>query len=260
MAVGNGVVEFARTVVGQARGRPGRISNIIWHFVSWIVTNISVSLAWPFFYMLNRTVIIGKRNVGEEPNTLLLANHQSMIDSVPIGIAAFYPKSLIKPFLIPWNPAASENFFKHPILAWLSLHYRCIPVRPGRRDLKALHRMIEVLPSGTMTLFPEGTRSRDGQVGEGRPGAGLLSLATHPRVIPVAVEGMQDVLPIGTTIPKIGKKIWISFGEPVDYSELIGKPRTRDTAQALVDKVMERIRAQHAELERLRAEHLQKKS
>jgi 1-acyl-sn-glycerol-3-phosphate acyltransferase len=255
MAGRNGVLGFARSIVGQARGRPGRISNIIWHFVSWIVTNISVSLAFPFFYLLNRTKVFGKSNIGEEPNTLLLSNHQSMIDSLPVGIAAFYPKSLIKPYLIPWNPAASENFFKHPVLAWLSFHVRCIPVRPGRRDLKALHRMIEVMPKGTMTLFPEGTRSRSGEVRKGRPGAGLLILATHPRVIPVAIDGMQDVLPIGTKIPKIGKRIWISFGKPLDYSEFIGLPRTRETAQAIVDKTMRAVQEQHSELHRLRNEY-----
>jgi len=55
-----------------------------------------------------------------------------------------------------------------------------------------------------MTLFPEGTRSREGSVGPGQPGAGLLILATRPRVIPVAIEGMQEVLPIGRYVPQLG--------------------------------------------------------
>lgn len=234
--------------------RRGKLSGLVWHVSSYLLTNITVTLFWFFLHVMNRTTVIGRENVGQDPNTLLLSNHQSMIDSFPVGMEAFYPRSLIKPHLLPWNPAAAENFYKSPILAWLADNWRCIPVRPGRRDLHALHRMMEVLPSGVMTLFPEGTRSRDSTVGRGRPGAGLLILATKPRVIPVAIDGMHDVLPIGKSIPRIGKRIYLSYGPPFDYSEFLDKPRTRETAQALVDEVMEVIRAQHAELRRMRAE------
>ncbi|HKC39221.1 MAG TPA: lysophospholipid acyltransferase family protein, partial [Gemmatimonadales bacterium] len=105
-----------------------------------------------------------------------------------------YPQSWWRPHLIPWNPAAAENFYRTPILAWLADNWKCIWVRPGRRDLHALHKMIEVLPAGVMTLFPEGTRTRDGSVGPGQAGPGLLILATRARVIPVLIEGMRDVL------------------------------------------------------------------
>jgi 1-acyl-sn-glycerol-3-phosphate acyltransferase len=114
--------------------------------------------------------------------------------------------------------------------------------------------MIDVLPRGVMTLFPEGTRSRDGSVGPGRPGAGLLILATQPRVIPVAIEGMQEVLPIGRYVPRIFKRISVSCGPPVDYAELLAMPRTRETAQAVIDRVMEAIRVQSVELQHRRTE------
>jgi 1-acyl-sn-glycerol-3-phosphate acyltransferase len=253
-----GVKKFGRRVAAQARGRPGWLSNIIWHINSYFVTNMTVTLAWIFFRVLNRTTVIGKKNVGDDPNTLLLSNHQSMIDSMPVGIGAFYPKSWIRPYLVPWHPAARENFFKNRLIAWWSTHTRCIPVRPGRRDLHALRKMMEVLPKGTIILFPEGTRSRTGDVGEGRPGAGLLALATKPRLIPVAIDGMQDLLPIGRTFPRIGQRIYIKYGAPIDYSELDSQPRTRETAQALVDKVMVAICAQHEEIRRLRTEKRRK--
>jgi len=111
--------------------------------------------------------------------------------------------------------------------------------------------MTEVLPSGVMTLFPEGTRTRDGSVGEGRPGPGLLILATRPRVIPVAIDGMGDVLPIGCKLPRFGKRVYVSYGAPVDYAEFLALPPSREAAQALMDRVMGAIRAQHAELREL---------
>src|SRR5216117_2959101 len=228
--------------LAQHAPRRGKLFHLLWPVTSYVVTNVTVTLFWLVFFVLNRTTVIGRRSVGEDRNTLLLANHQSMLDSFLIGLAAFYPKSWLKPRLIPWNPAAAENFYKNPVLAWLADNWKCIWVREGRRDLHALHRMIEVLPSGVMTLFPEGTRSRDGSVGPGQAGPGLLILATKARVIPVLIEGMRDVLPIGKAVPRVFKRIRVTYGKPVDYTEFLAGPRSRETAQALVDKVMGEIR------------------
>jgi 1-acyl-sn-glycerol-3-phosphate acyltransferase len=240
-------------VVKQPKGRPGRLSNILWHVTSYFVVNVTVTILWIFFHIFNRITVLGIENVGGQPNTLLLSNHQSMIDSFPLGIEAFYPRSWIKPYLVPWHPAARENFFKNRLFKWYFGHSRCIPVAPGRRDLQALRRMIDVLPYGTMVLFPEGTRSRTGEVQEGKPGAGLLILATRPRVIPVAIDGMREILPIGEKRPQIGKRVYIKYGKPLDYSEFLDKPRTRETAQAIVDKAMEEVRKLHDDLRKLRS-------
>ncbi len=238
--------------LAQHAPRRGKLFHLLWPVTSYVVTNVTVSLFWLVFFLFNRTVVIGRRNVGEQRNTLLLSNHQSMLDSFLVGLAAFYPRSWLKPHLIPWNPAAAENFYKNPLLAWLADNWKCIWVREGRRDLHALHRMIHLLPGGVMTLFPEGTRSRDGTVGPGRPGTGLLILATRPQVVPVAIDGMQAVLPIGRYLPRLFKRIYVSFGPPVDYAAFLAMPRTRETAQAVADRVMAAIRVQHAELRRRR--------
>src|SRR5258708_38514483 len=232
----------------------GRLFQLLWPITSYVVTNLTVTVFWVFFFVLNRTTVVGRRHAGEERNTLLLSNQQWMVDSFLVGLAAFYPQSCLKPHLIPWNPAAAENFYKNPLLAWLADNWKCIWVREGRRDLHALHRMIQVLPGGVMTLFPEGTRSRDGSVGPGRPGAGLLILATRPRVIPVAIDGMQNVLPIGRHVPRLFQHIFVSCGPPVDCAAFLAMPRTRETAQAVIDHVMAAIQARHAELRRPRTQ------
>jgi len=237
-----------RLHLGAERKPRGRLFQLLWPVTSYLVTNVTVTLLWVLFFVLNRTTVVGRKNVGEERNTLLLSNHQSMLDSFVVGLGAFYPQSWLRPHLLPWNPAAAENFYRTPILAWLADNWKCIWVREGRRDLHALRRMIEVLPRGVMTLFPEGTRSRTGAVGAGQAGAGLLILATGARVIPVAIEGMREVLPIGSYIPRLFKRIYVTYGPPVDYAEFLAMPRTRETTQALIDRVMDAIRVQHAEL------------
>src|SRR5256885_11924233 len=190
----------------QHAPRRGRLFSLFWPVTSYVVTNVTVTLFWLVFFVFNRTVVIGRRNVGGERNTLLLSNHQSMLDSFLVGLAAFYPQSWLKPQLIPWNPAAAENFYKNPLLAWLADHRKCLWVREGRHDLHALHRMIQVLPCGGVTLFPQGPPSRDGDVGPGRPGAGLLVLSTRPRGIPLSVDGMPTGLPLCRHLPRIFKR------------------------------------------------------
>jgi 1-acyl-sn-glycerol-3-phosphate acyltransferase len=229
----------------------GPLFRLLWPLTTYVVTNLVVAGLLVLFRVFNRTTVIGREHVGYARNTLLLSNHQSMIDSFLVGVMAFFPRSLVQPYLIPWNPAAVENFYRTPVLAWFSDIWRCIPIREGRRDLTALRRMLKVLPRGVMTLFPEGTRMRDNKVGLGRVGAGVLMLSAKPTVIPVAIEGMQEVLPIGSRWPRFFKRIYVSYGAPIDYAEFLDGGRDKDNAQRLVDRVMGSIREQHRELRRM---------
>ena len=235
------------------RPRRGRLFDALWPVLSYLWTNVTAFFGFLLFFVLNRTTVVGREHVPHERNTLLLSNHQSMIDSWLVGIAACYPESWWKPFLIPWNPAAEENFYATPLLRLLSDLWRVIPIREGRRDIKALYRMTRALDRGVMILFPEGTRTRDGSVGEGRAGAGLVTLGTQPTVIPVAIDGMRDVLPIGSRVPRIGQRIHVLFGEPLAYDDLKDRPRSKETAQELVDRAIERVREQLAEIRRERS-------
>jgi len=231
----------------------GRVFEALWPFTSWLFTNLTAFVGFILFFVLNRTTVVGRDRLPQGRNTLLLSNHQSMIDSWLVGISAYYPQSFWRPWLIPWNPAARENFFKTPLLALFSDLWRAIPIREGRRDYKALYRMLRALREGVMLLFPEGTRTRDGSIGPGRPGAGLVALGTRASVVPVTIEGMDRVLPIGSVFPRLFRRVYIYFGHPIDYSDLQGRPRSKETAQELVDRVMETLRAQKRAIGRIRA-------
>ena len=75
-----------------------------------------------------------------------------------------------------------------------------------------------------------------------------MILQNQPVVVPVVIDGMNEVLPIGRVIPKIGKRVYVMFGEPFDYSDYLGRDSSKETSEALVDEVMEKLRAQLAEL------------
>lgn len=230
----------------------GWLYHLIWSVTNYVVTNLSVTFGWVFFKVFNHTTVLGKENVPARPNTLLLSNHQSMIDSFLVGLFAFYPKSLVKPSVMPWNPAAEENFYRNPLLAWLADNWKCIPIRKGRRDVAAIFRMAQALRTAPMTLFPEGTRTRDGRIGKARGGAGLLILETQPTVIPVCIDGMNDLLPIGAIFPRLFKRIYVMYGKPIDLSAYYDKGKNKDVAQEIMDVVMERIREMHAEIQQLK--------
>jgi 1-acyl-sn-glycerol-3-phosphate acyltransferase len=172
-----------------------------------------------------------------------------MIDSFLVGIAAYYPQSLVKPFVMPWNPAAEENFFRTPILAFLADNWKCIPIKKGRKDVGAIYRMAEALRTSPMILFPEGTRARSGAIGKARGGAGMLILETQPKVVPVYIDGMEKVLPIGAVFPRFFKKIHVHFGEPLDLAKYYGQDKNRQLAQTIMQEVMDAIRALGADLQ-----------
>ncbi|MFC1851715.1 lysophospholipid acyltransferase family protein [candidate division CSSED10-310 bacterium] len=212
----------------------------------WINLTAVVSLI--FFKLLNRTEIIGRENIPDKTKVLLCSNHQTMIDSFLIGAFAFFPKVLIRPDLLPYHPAALENFFKGRILSWMSRKWRCIPVRRGNRgekDMFALSQMIKTLKRGTMILFPEGTRSRTGRVGPGRVGVGKLIHDTKPVVVPVAIHGMDKVLPIGASFPHFFQKIRIIYGKPIDLEEYFQMPEGVQTSRLIVDSVISEITDLH---------------
>jgi len=238
----------------------GPIFHFFWPFTRYVTVHVTVLVLGILFYVLNRATVIGRRNVPRRRNTVLLSNHQTMIDSFLVGTAAYFGPATLRPYLIPWNPAAEENFFKNPFWSWWADNWKCIPVKAGRRDSRALHRMIRALKRGTMILFPEGTRSRDGEIRDGRPGAGLVILANHPTVVPVTVDGLYDVLPVGSQVPRLFKRIWLAFGKPIDYSHYHDRPRSKETAQAIVDDVIEVLRRQLAGLRRLRAGEIDRKT
>jgi 1-acyl-sn-glycerol-3-phosphate acyltransferase len=226
---------------------------ITWPISNYILTNLSVTIGYIFFHFFNRTIVIGKKNVPQQANTLLLSNHQTMIDSFLVGMCAFYPRSLIKPSLIPWNPAAEENFYRNTVLAWLADNWKCIPIKKGRKDVGAIFKMAEALRSGPMILFPEGTRSRDGAIGKARGGAGMLILETRPTVIPVCVDGMDALLPVGAALPRLLKRIYVYYGQPIDLSEYYDRGKNKHVAQEIMNLVMDRIRTMRAEIQAIKA-------
>ncbi|OIO07713.1 MAG: hypothetical protein AUJ52_09665 [Elusimicrobia bacterium CG1_02_63_36] len=214
----------------------GPVFHFFWPFTRWMVTNFFAFISMVFFEIFNRTIIIGRENVGEDPNTVLLPNHQSMIDGFLVGYAVFFPKTFIKPMLLPWLPAAYENFFGNPVSRFFADNWKCIPVKKGRKDFGAMKRMEACLKRGIMIVFPEGTRSRDGRLLPPRSGIGYVMLKNKAKAIPVCMDGMDRTLPIGHFWPRVFNTIYLYYGPQADLKEFYDKPADRETADAAIKK------------------------
>jgi 1-acyl-sn-glycerol-3-phosphate acyltransferase len=174
----------------------------------------------PMVRLLWHPKIIGLDNVPETGPAILASNHQSVLDSVMMGAVA--PRNVY--FL------AKDQYFRGPGLKGAALRnvmygLNQIPVdrSGGRASLLALDAALPVLRAGhVLGIFPEGTRSTDGRLYRGRPGVAKLALDARAPIIPVGLMGFDQVMPVGSSLPKLGPKVEVRFGEPLDLSQWQG--------------------------------------
>jgi 1-acyl-sn-glycerol-3-phosphate acyltransferase len=189
--------------------------------------------------LIFRPVIEGRENIPRTGPLLIASNHLSFIDSFVIPLAA--PRRVL--FL-----AKSEYFTGHGIQGvvkrWLITAVGAVPIQRGTAGAaqEALDSALEVLERGqAFGIYPEGTRSRDGRLYRGHTGVAWLALTAGCRVVPVALQGTQDIQPVGSRIPRI-RKITIRFGKPLDFSHLQDAkpgPARRDATDAIMAAIAE---------------------
>ena len=174
---------------------------------------------------------------------LLVANHTSNID--PPLVAAWLQPRLGRPIQF----LAKEQLFV-PALRPLLDHAGAILVRAGGSDVQAYHDALVVLRGGGIVgLFPEGTRSIDGLLGEAHPGVALLALRAGVPILPVGISGAQRFLPREGRVPAFGSRITIRVGEPFRIgsgeggSGQGGAAQRRGRTEAATAEIMTRLGA-----------------
>jgi len=204
-------------------------------------------LAWVCFFVLNRTKVRRERPAPPlRCNTLFVSNHQSTVDTLLVGIAACHPGCWLEPRLLPWSLAAAEVYFRTPVAAWFADQLRCIPVRRDRRDPRALRHILRLLPQGTTIYFPEGRRSRTGTLGDPAPAAGWIALLTGARVVPVAIDGMNEVVRFERFGLRFFRRIGVSVGPALDLSAYRDRDPSPAAAREITDLMMASIQRELA--------------
>jgi 1-acyl-sn-glycerol-3-phosphate acyltransferase len=136
---------------------------------------------------------------------LVVSNHQSFLDPVLIGIAANEPLFFL----------ARQDLFEIPGFGALIYALGARPVARGRADATALKTVLRILrEGGKMLLFPEGTRSADGELGEFKAGVASIALRSGVPVLPACVEGGFRCWPRTRLLPRPGR-VAVAYGEVI---------------------------------------------
>lgn len=193
------------------------------------------------FRLLNRMKIEGTENIPEgSENVLYCLNHNSILDNFAFESAAYLPKVLFQPEFLPIQLADRKNFFGDPksrkfkdkvlgvIAKYFLRHLRTFPVDRKSGDLAQVDQWIELLKQNIVVVFPEGTRSRSGEIGAGKAGVGKLIYRARPTVIPVRMVGMSRVLGVGRIIPGAFQTVRVFIDRPLDMSGFFERPLPTD--------------------------------
>ena len=194
----------------------------------WVGYHLSRLLARLFFGFC----IIHRERAIQTGPVILAMNHQSFFDPPLAGNAcdrAIY-------FL------AKKSLMAVPVLGWLLPKLNVIPVDLESIDRSALKALIRVVRGGDCALvFPEGSRTPDGNLQPALPGVGLLIAKTLAPVVPMRIFGAFDAWPIHGKI-HLFRRITIVVGEPIHFSEADLNPREGLYAR-LSQRVMDAIAA-----------------
>ena len=172
----------------------------------------------PTFWLLFRTRVSGRERIPVTGPVLLAANHLSGWDTVLIPVASPRPVQFLSKQSLFTGRGARGRFVR-----WFFTSIGGVPVvRAAGRDAQAaLEAGSAILRAGSVfAVFPEGSRSRDGRLYQGRSGAAWMALETGAVVVPVGLIGTADVRPLGWLVGGIRPQV--VFGEPVELADLTG--------------------------------------
>ena len=198
-----------------------------------------MSLTYNIFYNLAKIIarvcfclrVVHPERMVEVGPLILAVNHSSFFDPPLAGICSrrgvYYlaRKTLLKwPFFGPLFPAMNV-----------------IPVERDGNDMSALREVIKKIKEGNgVVLFPEGTRSKDGSIQPARAGIGFVIAKTGAPVLPMRIFGAHAAFPKGAKRLHF-PQITVVIGEPIRFSPEEIASATRETYQALSDRVMDTI-------------------
>jgi 1-acyl-sn-glycerol-3-phosphate acyltransferase len=192
----------------------------------------------PLFLLFFRPHVRGRENVPATGAFIIASNHLSFIDSMAIP--------LMSPRRVGYL-AKAEYFTAPGVGGWLTRTlFTALGALPVQRQThraaqEALDTAMTVLTAGGgFGIYPEGTRSRDGRLARGKTGVAWLALTADCPVVPVAVAGTDEIMPIGAKWPR-PHRFSVTFGEPLTFPEHRGKAGNGRARREVTDRIMEAI-------------------
>jgi 1-acyl-sn-glycerol-3-phosphate acyltransferase len=179
-------------------------------------------------HVIYRYQVIGQENIPATGPVIIAINHLHLLD--PGAVAPAIPRQIVT--------LAAEKWEKDLLIGAFLRAAGSIFVRRGEVDREALRSCLSVLSKGgALAVAPEGTRSRTGGLGRGKPGIAYLALHTNATIVPLAAWGVEH---IGDWLRLKRPQCNVIVGQPFHLPQLPSKPSTADL-QEMADQVMVRI-------------------
>lgn len=202
--------------------------------MSWYLFGKHVAIG-PLLRTFFPTKVVGRRNIPRKGGVILASNHLSVADSffLPVHVhrrVTFFAK----------NEYFTGTGLKGWLKRWFFTAIGQIPV--DRSSASAAQAVIDtgvrVLSEGkVLGIYPEGTRSRDGQLHKGKVGVAQIALRAGVPIVPVAMIGTDKVNPVGARLWR-PHRVEIRIGKPIDVSRYQGMEGDRGIQRAVTDEVM----------------------
>ncbi|MBI5388475.1 MAG: 1-acyl-sn-glycerol-3-phosphate acyltransferase [Verrucomicrobia bacterium] len=177
---------------------------------------------------------------------ILASSHASYLDPPLVGSGV----SRVCHFL------ARATLFTNPLFGWVLREVCAIPVDRDGGSAAGLKTILNKLnEGGAIVLFPEGTRTVDGQLQKARSGIGLMALKSGAPVVPVRALGTFEAYGKGRRFPR-PHRITLIYGEPMRFeqeraeAEACSRERLKVLYQEVADKIMEAIAGLEADVKR----------
>lgn len=202
----------------------------------WFMKNLVVG---PIVLTIFRPWVTGRENVPRDGAVIFASNHLSFIDSIMLPLVLDRRISFL---------AKSDYFTGRGIKGWLTRKFfegtGQLPIdrSGGKASEASLNTGLRVLAAGEqLGIYPEGTRSPDGRLYRGRTGVARMILEGRVTVVPVAMIGTEDVMPIGSRMPRL-RRIGVVFGAPLDFTRYQGLEGDRFVLRSVTDEIMHELR------------------
>lgn len=222
-----GATSTERTPATRDRSRLA----LIWYRLVQLVTGLLLLISGGFR-------ATGREHVPRSGGALLVSNHLSHLDVFVLGL--LLPR--------PLNYVARSSLFI-PVLGPFIRSVGGFPIQRegmGAQGLKETLRRIK--NGGIVTLFPEGTRSRDGELADLKAGIAVLAARTRVPVVPAAVAGTFEAWPRSRRVPGC-HPVRVHYGQPIAPDELAGLDAEAVTA-LIRDRILECQRIARRDLAR----------
>lgn len=155
--------------------------------------------------LYHRFRVVGAELLPRSGGVLVVSNHQSFLDIPALAVAAPRHVAFV----------ARSSLARSRFLDWLMRESGCILIRPNTPDRAALEGMIAHLRQGDcVAVFPEGTRTQDGDLGLFRAGAVVAARRARVPILPACIQGAYEAWPRACKLPR-PRRITVSYGEPI---------------------------------------------